>query len=332
MIFLKEECIMTYKIAVIGNAFDENHIAKIEAAAKECGCQVVYHTDNSCAIPHMQDVDIVFGPSDGLSPKIVKAAPNLKWFASYYAGVDPLIQTGCLKEETILTNGSGAYGVTIAEHMIMVALMLLRRYPEYYAFVQNKEFRSDLMIGSLYGATIVICGTGDIGSNFAKRLKAFCPAKIIGVNRSGRAVEGFDEVIPISKIETALPQADILAMTLPGTAQTNNLISRERIAMMKKTAFLLNVGRGNCIDQDALIDALNAGMLAGAALDVFRTEPIPEMDPAWNTPGLLVTPHCSGKMTMAYTRDTLVDTFCENLKRFCNGETMLHAVDKHLGY
>lgn len=323
---------MHYKIAVIGNAFDKNHIAKIEAAAKDCGCQVVYHTDNASAIPHMADVDIVFGPSDGISPEIVKAAPNLKWFASYYAGVDPLIKTGCLKDGTILTNGSGAYGVTIAEHMVMVTLMMMRRYPEYHQFVRNKEFRSDLMIGSIYGATIVIGGTGDIGSNFAKRLRAFCPAKIIGVNRSGRAVEGFDEVIPMSEIETVLPLADVLAMTLPGTVQTNNLISRERIGMMKKTAFLINVGRGNCIDQDALMEALNAGTLAGAALDVFRTEPIPENDPAWNTPGLLVTPHCSGKMTMAYTRDTLVDTFCENLNRFREGQPLLHLVDQNLGY
>ena len=323
---------MHYKIAVIGTAFDETHTAKINAAAAKGSHQVVYYADNAEAVPHMADVDIVFGPSDALAPRIVEAAPNLKWFASYYAGVDPLIKSGCLKEDTVLTNGSGAYGVTIAEHMIMVALMMLRRYPEYYAFVQEKQFRSDLMIGSLYGATIVICGTGDIGSNFARRLKAFCPAKIIGVNRSGRAAEGFDAVITIDRIDEVLPQADLVALTLPGTPETNNLLSRERIAMMKKTAFLINVGRGNSIDQDALIDALNDGALAGAALDVFRTEPIPDNDPAWNTPGLLVTPHCSGKMTMAYTRDTLVDTFCENLNRFCEGTPMLHVVNKHLGY
>ena len=323
---------MHYKIAVIGNAFDENHVAKIEAAAAKHGCQVVYHTDNASAIPHMADVDIVFGPSDGLSPEIVKAAPNLKWFASYYAGVDPLIKSGCLQADTLLTNGSGAYGVTIAEHMVMVTLMLMRRYPEYYEFVQNKDFRSDLMIGSIYGANIVICGTGDISSTFAKRLKAFCPAKITGVNRSGRMVEGFDEVITMDKLDSVLPDADLVAMALPGTQETNHFLSRERIALMKKSAFLINVGRGNAIDQDALIEALEEEKIAGAALDVFRTEPIPETDPAWKTKNLLVTPHCSGKMTMAYTRNTLVDTFCENLVRFHEGTPMLHLVNKDLGY
>ena len=323
---------MNRNIAVIGTAFDENHKCRLEAAARAAGCTVRYYQDNDAAMAHMQDVHIVFAPSDGRSPDLVKAAPKLQWFASYYAGVDPLIKTQVLSEDTILTNGSGAYGVTIAEHMIMVTLMMLRRYPEYYEFVQAKQFRSDLMIGSLYGSTIVICGTGDIGSNFARRLRAFCPAKIIGVNRSGKCPSEFDEVVKIDDIETVLPLADVLALTLPGTAQTNNLISAERISMLKKGAFIVNVGRGNSIDQGAVIAGLNSGHLAGAALDVFREEPIPENDPAWNTPGLLVTPHCSGKMTMAFTRDTLVDTFCENLMRFQEGKPMLHVVDKTLGY
>ena len=323
---------MAYNISVIGTAFDPGHIEKIQSAAASLGCRVSFHRDNDSAIPFIRDTDIIFGPSDACSPALVKHAESLKWFASYYAGVDPLMKPGAFRENVILTNGSGAYGVTIAEHMVMVCLMLLRRMPEYESFVANKEFRSDLMIGSLYGANIVICGTGDIGSNFAKRLRAFCPAKITGVNRRGRIAEGFDEVIPMDRLDEVLPQADILALSLPGTRDTDDLINAARIASMKKTAILVNVGRGNCIDQDTLIDALNAGRLAGAALDVFRTEPIPQEDPAWNTKNLLVTPHCSGKMTMQFTRDTLVDTFCENLKRFCAGKEMLHVVDPSLGY
>jgi hypothetical protein len=180
------------------------------------------------------------------------------------------------------------------------------------------------------------------------------PAELIEAQKAGRKVFGTfcvyvpDEVVVaangivtglcggsqfwVPDGETVLPKADVLALTLPGTAETNNLISAERISMLKNSAFIVNVGRGNSIDQDAVIAALNAGRLAGAALDVFREEPIPEQDPAWNTPGLLVTPHCSGKMTMAFTRDTLVDTFCENLKHFHDGTPMLHVVDKSLGY
>lgn len=323
---------MTHNIAVLGTAFESHHIAKIQETAAANDCTVSFYQTHEEALPNLSDVDIFFGPSDARSPKMVRAMPSLQWFASYYAGVDPLLPEGALPPDVVLTNGSGAYGVTIAEHMVMVTLMMLRRYPEYYGFVQTKQFRSDLMIGSIYGATIVICGTGDIGANFAKRLRPFCPAKIIGVNRTGRAVDGFDAVIPMTEIDSMLPEADVLALTLPGTSLTNNLISRERIARMHKGSYIVNVGRGNCIDQDAVIDALKAGHLAGAALDVFRTEPVPEQDPAWTTEGLLFTPHCSGKMTMAYTRDTLVNTFCENLRRFCEGHPMLHVVDRSLGY
>ena len=323
---------MAYHICVIGSAFDQGHVASIRNAAQENRCTVSFYPDTDAALPYLTDCHILFAPSNAQSPDLVKAAPNLKWFASYFAGVDPLLKPGVLRDGILLTNGSGAYGVTIAEHMIMVSLMLLRRMPEYEEFVANKTFRSDLMIGSLYGANIVICGTGDIGQSFAKRLRAFCPSAIIGANRTGRSVEGFDRVVPMERLDEILPQVDLLALALPGTKHTDNLISAQRIAAMKKTAILINVGRGNCIDQDALIAALNTGNLAGAALDVFRTEPIPQDDPAWNTPGLLVTPHCSGKMTMQFTRDTLVNTFCDNLKRFCEGKEMRHVVDPQLGY
>ena len=323
---------MSYQITVVGTAFDAGHEKKIRDAAQAQNCRVQFFPDTDAAISHLADTNILFAPSGSQSPELVRNAPRLNWFASYFAGVDPLMAPGVLPENVLLTNGSGAYGITIAEHMIMVSLMLMRRMPEYQQFVENREFRSDLMIGSLYDANVVICGTGDIGSQFAKRLRAFCPSRIVGLNRTGKTAEGFDEVLPMSRLDEVLPQADLVAMTLPGTPLTDDLISADRIASMKKTAFLINVGRGNCIDQDALIHALNSGDLAGAALDVFRTEPIPENDPAWNTPNLLVTPHCSGKMTMQYTRDTLVDSFCENLNRFCSGQPMLHVVNPALGY
>lgn len=323
---------MRYNVAVIGSAFDQRHHQQLRTAAAAADCTIRFYPDTRAALPHMEDIHIIFGPSDDKSPALAAAAPDLQWFASYYAGVDPLLKTNALRPDTLLTNGSGSYGVTIAEHMVMVTLMMLRRYPEYYQFVQEKQFRSDLMISSIYDSAILICGTGDIGSKFAQRLRPFCPAKIIGVNRSGRKVDGFDEIYPISLLDEVLAQADIVALTLPGTPETDDLLSARRIARMKEGAYLVNVGRGNSVDQDALINALNSGKLAGAALDVFRQEPVPEKDPAWNAPNLLFTPHCSGKMTMAYTRDTLVDNFCENLQRFHEGKPLHHLVNMELGY
>ena len=323
---------MSYHITVIGSAFDAGHIEHIRTAADAAGCTVRFCPDWDSSLPHLAQTEILFAPSDSRSPSMIPEMPRLKWFSSYYAGVDPLVVPGVLPEGVLLTNGSGAYGITIAEHIIMVSLMLMRRMPEYEHFVRTHQFRSDLVIGSLYDANVVVCGTGDIGTQFAKRVRAFCPATVIGLNRTGHEAEGFDRVLPISRLDEVLKDADLLVLTLPGTPHTDDLLTAGRIASMKKTAFLVNVGRGNCIDQTALIDALNRGDLAGAALDVFRTEPIPENDPAWNTPGLLVTPHCSGKMTMQYTRDTLVAGFCDNLRRFCEGQPMNNVVDFSLGY
>lgn len=323
---------MTHNITVIGTAFEDHHRQKILHTAAQHGCGVSFYPSHDAALPYLEDTTILFGPSDARSPAAVAKMPHLQWFASFYAGVDPLLSPGVLPENVILTNGSGAYGVTIAEHLTMVTLMLLRRNPEYQQLVAEKCWRNDLKIRSIYGSTFVICGTGDIGSKYAQRLRAFCPAKIIGVNRTGRLAEGFDEIVPIEELNAVLPLADVFVLTLPGTALTNNLITRERLAMMKEDAYLINIGRGNCLDQEALVDALNNGRLAGAALDVFRTEPIPSEDKTWDAKNLLITPHCSGQMTLAYTRDTLVDSFCQNLTRFFRGQPLLHVIDRELAY
>ena len=323
---------MKNQIAVIGSAFEAHHVTQLAQTAEQCGCSISFFDSYDSAYPYLDQIDILFAPSNLQSADAVQKAPRLKWFASYFAGVDPLVVPGVLKDTVILTNGSGAYGITIAEHMIMTTLMLLRRYPEYQKIVENGEFRSDLMIGSLYDATILVLGTGDIGSTFANRLRAFMPKKIIGVNRSGRACEAFDFSVSLDKLNEYLPEADIIALTLPATPETDHLISRERIRLMKKNAYLLNVGRGNYIDQTALADALNRGELAGAALDVFAVEPIPEKDPILTAKNILITPHCAGKMTMAYTRDTLVNSFCDNLIRYTQGQEMLHVVNRKMGY
>ena len=206
---------MTHKITVIGTAFENHHVQKIQETAAQYGCGVDFYPSHDAALPYLKDTTILFGPSDARSPAAAANMPHLQWFASFYAGVDPLLAPGVLPEDVILTNGSGAYGVTIAEHLTMVTLMLLRRNPEYHQLVAEKHWRNDLKIRSIYGSTFVICGTGDIGSKYAQRLRAFCPAKIIGVNRTGRQAEGFDEIVTIDNLDSVLPLADIFVLTCP---------------------------------------------------------------------------------------------------------------------
>lgn len=154
-----------------------------------------------------------------------------------------------------------------------------------------------------------------------------------GVRRTKKAADpAFDEIHTNDELDALLPDTDILALALPATGETKGFLSAARLALLPKTAYVVNVGRGSAIDQAALLDALNHDRLAGAALDVFEQEPIPAGDPAWTAKNLLITPHISGQMSLGYTRDRNVQLFCEDLERYGRGEKPLRLVDRRIGY
>ena len=170
-------------------------------------------------------------------------------------------------------------------------------------------------------------GTGDVGRSAARRLKAL-GASVTGVCRSGRSEEpAFDRVLPIGRLDELLPQADALVMALPATAETAGILSRERIALLGPQALVVNVGRGSAIDQPALVEALTARRLAGAALDVMEPEP-----PLWQCPNTILTPHVSGNMALGLTCDLDVDMFCRDLGRYAAWEPLENLVDRRRGY
>lgn len=323
----------TMKILVQGSFFEAKHIAALHAAAAKHGYSIEIYKTVDEAIAHAEDAEIIYAWSTGGGNRLAEAAKDLKWFCSISAGVDQILKPGILADNTLLSNSAGAYGLTIAEHMIMVTIMLLRRYPEYNEIVRHQQWSGNLQLRSIKGSTLTILGTGDIGTRFAERAKAFGPAKIIGINRSGRRPSNVYDVIDTQdNLEKYLGETDILYMALPGTKDTTNMMTAKRIAMLPKSSFIVNVGRGNSIDQEALIAALNNDELAGAALDVMVKEPLPAGDPLWTAKNVLITPHISGKMTLGYTRDRTVEMFIEDLDNYVAGKPLLHAVNKALGY
>ena len=166
----------------------------------------------------------------------------------------------------------------------------------------------------------------------ARRLRAL-GAAVTGVCRSGRAEEpAFDRVLPVGQLNELLPQADALVMALPATAETAGVLSRERIALLGPQALVVNVGRGSAIDQPALVEALTARRLAGAALDVMEPEPLPPDHPLWQCPNTILTPHVSGNMALGLTCDLDVDMFCRDLGRYAAGEPLENLVDRSRGY
>ena len=319
---------MKENVLVLFNDLSDETREKIEKLCSENEYAVRFFTKKEDMQPYLSEATIIHGAG----PDLIINSPKLKWFSSSTAGVNVYFKPGVLRDGLVLTNSAGAYGLSISEHMIMVALMLLRRMPEYNTIVSERRWVNSLPQQSIYGSRITVIGTGDIGSNFAKRARVFGPASLIGVNRSGRAAEGFDRCVKIEEIDSLLPETDLLFMAVPETPETIHLLDERRIALLPDTSFVINVGRGSAIDEVAIKEALDNGKLAGAALDVFEKEPLPEDSPLYGTKNLIITPHCSGQTTLEYTRYRNMEMFYENLCHYAKGETLEHIVDKDRQY
>lgn len=269
------------------------------------------------------------------SVDLLRAAPaSLKWYCCSYAGVDPYCENPSFfaNPDCLLTN-SNCYGVTIAEHVVMVLLMLLRRMPEYEEIVRNRGWQNKLPIRSIRNNEFTILGLGDIGLHVAKRLRGMGAARITGLSRSGKAREEvYDEVLPISALDEVLPRTKNLIMALPSTVETVHILNRTRIGLLPPDALVVNVGRGSAIEHEPLIEALNSGRIAGAALDVMVPEPLPQEHPLWSARNLILTPHISGNMTLGYTCDRNVELFCEDLRNYGAGRPLNGLVDRCRGY
>ncbi len=318
------------KILVINRLLEDRHKEMIRKQAAEIGGTVLFADSEEDIPADYEDCEVIYG----FGMKNAARNKTLKWFAAPSAGVDFLMKPGVLaNEECLITNSSGAYGVTIAEHIIAVSLMMMRKLDYTYRESLSKNWSSPVPQRSLKDSRILVLGTGDIGCCFARRAKAFEPGSITGVSRSGICSEpAFDSVKKISSLDELLPETDLLVMSLPDTPETRNILSRERIALLPDDSFVVNVGRGSAVDEDALCESLDGGRLGGAALDVFRNEPLPGDSRLWKTNNLLITPHVAGNLTLKHTLDTNVRMFCENLEKYGKGLPLNNLIDRNKGY
>lgn len=306
----------------------------MKEVAGECGFDMAFFESNEEAQGRVSDGEVIYC-NDG---KLLASMPQLGWCHSASAGVGDFLESGVFEGgKVMLTNSSGAYGRAISEHIIMVTLMLMRRMPDYLEITGRHGWGEHLAIRSLEDSTIAVIGTGDIGRNAAKRYKALGVRKIVGFSRSGKQREFFDEVFRIDDFDEVMGsglsgELDVLLLCVPGTAESAGLLNSDRIACLSEKTFVINVGRGMVIDQDALIDALNEGKIAGAALDVVYPEPLPADHPLWDAKNCIITPHTSGDMALEYTVDITVDIFCDNLRRYVSGKELTHLVDIKAGY
>jgi phosphoglycerate dehydrogenase-like enzyme len=248
----------------------------------------------------------------------------VEWVQSSWAGVTPLIRHE--RRDYVLTGIKGVFGPQMSEYvfgyLLAHELRILRRRHE-----QKKHHWFREHSGVLNGKTIGVMGTGSIGGHIARTAKAF-NMSAIGLSRSGEPAEDFDQVFSVSDLHAFLSKSNYLVSTLPDTAATNSLLDDESLAALPGHAYFVNVGRSNVVDDKALMKALRTGRLAGAALDVFDSEPLPGDSPFWNTPNLSVTAHIA-----AISHPLLiVPVFVENYRRFVKDQPLNYIVDFDAGY
>lgn len=324
---------MSRHLCVYLEFLTDAHRSLIRKTAEEAGFIPHFFTLDQLeeAKACVQSCEVLYAHSIDL----LRAAPkSLKWYCCSFAGVDPYCKDPtCFANPDCLLTNSNVYGVTIAEHVIMVVLMLLRRMPEHETVIENRGWSNQLPIRSIRDNSFTILGTGNIGQHVADRLRGMGAAKVVGLSRSGKAVPAhFDAVYPITELDQLLPETHTLIMALPGTAETAGILTRERIGLLPADAFVINVGRGTAIDQEALVEALNTGAISGAALDVMDPEPLPKDHPLWSARNIILTPHVSGNMTLGYTCDENVRMFCQDLRNYAAGRPLNALVDRSRGY
>lgn len=306
---------------------NERQKKSIEAAAPNS--EYIYESIKTVDKKTVQEAEIIIGnpPADMLI-----GSPNLKWLQLNSAGSDAYIKEGVLKKEAALTNASGAYGLAISEHMIGVLLQIFKKLHLYRNNQKLHLWKDEGEVQSIYNSKILIIGLGDIGEEFAKRAKAF-GAYTIGVRRRNAEKPDFiDELYLMDKIDELLPEADVVMLSMPSTKETYKMFSKERLMLMKKGAVLLNAGRGNVLDTDALCDSVESNHLLGAGLDVTDPEPLPNDHRIWDVENIIITPHISGGFHLPETLERIVRISADNLKRFTSGEKLMNIVDFHTGY
>lgn len=318
------------KIAFRHVPFTPAQRAELDEMARAGGYETLWYADGATPqAEELKDCEVLMGY---FPPALLPELPALKWLQTPAAGVDKLCGNIFARDDAVLTNCSGAFGVAIAEYMVTGILMLMRLMPEYASNQQHHVWKCMGSCRSIYGSTITVVGMGDIGSRFAHVAKAM-GATVRGVRRTlGKKPADFDAVYTSDQLAEAVRDVDVVVMCLPGTAATRGMLSRECIAQMDPQTIVVNCGRGFTVDEEALIDALREKRIAGVVLDVTAVEPLSPDSPLWDMEHVILTPHISGHDDDPVNYQFIFRIFRENLTRYLAGQPLEHQVDRTRGY
>lgn len=288
----------------------------------------IYSSYDKVTQEMVQEANVIIGNVD---PFYLQKAKNLEWLQLNSAGADPYVKKGVLPEDVTLTNATGAYGPSVAEHMLAVLFSLQKKLHLYRDNQNQCEWQDEGGIMSLYGGTLLIVGLGDIGLYFARLMKNF-DYHIIGIKRRpGQVPQDIDELHTMNDLDKLLPEADVVLSVLPDSKATRNIFNKDRFEKMKNTAILLNAGRGSAVNTEDLCEALIQGQIYGAGLDVTDPEPLQTQHKLWNVENVIITPHVAGDFHHPATLYRIVDIVAGNLQRYLEGEQLMNIVDTTTG-
>ena len=278
----------------------------------------------------LENIEIYIGnPSMSTLPQMT----NLKWLQLVSSGADSYAKSGLIdKNKTALTNATGAYGHAIAEYMVAGVMSVTKKFHLYrdnqpagcwHDFGFSKTIRS---------SKVLVVGLGDIGGQFAEKMAAL-GCEIHAIKRTVSDVPTYVKSISsLNKLNELLPEMDIVALCLPNSPATQNVIDAEQLQLMKNDAILINVGRGNAVNTDALTKALQENIIGNAILDVTDPEPLPNDHPLWKCKNAVITPHISGGYHAQETIEGIENIILENARRYVDGAELINQVDFETGY
>ena len=270
---------------------------------------------------------------------LIPKAPKLRWLQQWGAGADWLLHHPEIADlDIIVTSASGVHPIQITEHILSFLLAFARQLHSAVRAQVRREWRrptrgnafEDQPLFELAGKTILLIGVGAIGARTVEVSKAM-GMRVLGVRRNPIIpVPGVDTMYHPDQLLGALPEADFVVLTVPLTRETRGMIGEAEFRAMRSSAYIVNIGRGRTIQEDVLIQALLEGWIAGAGLDVFETEPLPDDSPLWDMENVIVTAHYAG-LTPHYEERAMA-IFLDNLARYKQGKPLHNVVDKVLGY
>ncbi|UFU00158.1 D-2-hydroxyacid dehydrogenase [Radiobacillus kanasensis] len=282
------------------------------------------------ALPHLDHAEILLTYGEDLNEDLIDQAKALKWIMVLSAGMDEMPFQRIKERNILVTNSRGIHQIPMAEYAISMLLQVSRQAKTLLENQNNHVWDRRVPMTEISGSTMTIVGSGAIGQELARLAKAF-RMKTIGVSRSGQAKEYFDVVYPSSQIEKALPEADFVVSILPSTEETHSFYKKEHFQVMKDSAVFLNMGRGDVVKSEVLLEALNNEEMAHAILDVTDPEPLPKEHSLWDHKNVTITPHLSGQSVHYLPR--AIDIFKTNLDVYLHGkDTYENKIDLDKGY